>query len=218
MHLNYKQVVNWDANVIDVGFYGSEQSVPSTLRGLAGAGVYIVAGAPASVVGQWAPGAIVQNAIDGTMYIMNGTTAVPTWVIFAAGNSLTTLTKKVTLTSAQILALNSTPISLLPAPGAGLMYEVISVKGRINFLTAAYATHTELDITDATTGDILFKDTATLLAATSTKLATIPPNINSNAGVVVTANGAINAAVAVGNPATGAGTVDLYLTYKIITL
>lgn len=81
MQIQYKQKVIWDANVIDVGFLGSEQSVPSALRGLAISGVYIVTGAPAATVGQWAPGAQVANSVDGTLYIMTGTTASPAWGI-----------------------------------------------------------------------------------------------------------------------------------------
>lgn len=81
MQIQYKQVVVWDANVIDVGFLGSEQSVPAALRGLAMNGVYITAGAPAATVGQWAPGAIVPNAVTGVSYQNTGTTAAPVWSI-----------------------------------------------------------------------------------------------------------------------------------------
>lgn len=79
MQIQYKQVVIWDANVIDVGFLGSEQSVPAALRGLAINGVYIVTGAPAATAGFWAPGAQIYNAVDGTMYINTGSTATPVW-------------------------------------------------------------------------------------------------------------------------------------------
>lgn len=127
-------------------------------------------------------------------------------------------TVKVTLTSAQILALGTTAIQLLPAPGTGLVYEVMAVTGRMNFLTAAYATHTALDIIDTTTGDILFSDASALLAATSTKISTVPVNTNSGVGVYVTSNGTVSAKVAAGNPVTGAGSLDLYVTYKVITL
>lgn len=77
--IQYKQVVIWDANVIDVGFLGSEQSVPLALRGLGINGVYIVTGAPAATVGQWAPGAQIYNAVDGTFYLNTGSTASPVW-------------------------------------------------------------------------------------------------------------------------------------------
>lgn len=124
---------------------------------------------------------------------------------------------KVSLTSAQILALNGTPIQLLAAPSAGTVYQILGVMGRINFLTAAYATNTELDVIDATTSDILFSDASSLLAATSTKVAVLTPKTPA-AGTIVTAAGAINAKVATGNPITGAGSVDLYLTYRTVTL
>lgn len=79
MNVQYKQVVIWDANIIDVGFLGSEQSVPLALRGLAINGVYILTGAPAATVGVWAPGAQIYNAVDGTMCLNTGTTAAPVW-------------------------------------------------------------------------------------------------------------------------------------------
>lgn len=85
--INYKQKVIWDANVIDVGFLGSEQSVPAALRGLASEGTYIVTGAPAATVGQWVPGAIISNAIDATLYQMTGTTAVPIWSLIENSTS-----------------------------------------------------------------------------------------------------------------------------------
>lgn len=126
---------------------------------------------------------------------------------------------KVSLTSAQILALNTTPIVIIPAPATtGYILDVLSVVGRMNFLTAAYATNTELDIIDTTAGSVLFKDTSTLLAATSTKVAKVEPNIASNAGLAVTAGGSVSVKAATGNPATGAGTLDLYVTYQVIPL
>lgn len=45
----------------------------------------------------------------------------------------------VTLTTAQILALNATPITLLAAPGAGLVNIVDRAIAQLDFNTAAYA-------------------------------------------------------------------------------
>lgn len=83
--IQYKQVVIWDSNVIDVGFLGSEQSVPKALRGLASEGIYIVTGAPAATVGQWIPAAQIKNAVDGTTYENTGTTAAPVWTLLSTG-------------------------------------------------------------------------------------------------------------------------------------
>lgn len=140
----------------------------------------------------------------------------PVWTLQSSSVGAVTAAK-VSLTSAQILALNGTPIQLLAAPAAGTVYQILGVMGRINFLTAAYATNTELDVIDATSSDILFSDASSLLAATSTKVAVLTPKTPA-AGTIVTAAGAINAKVATGNPITGAGSVDLYLTYRTITL
>ncbi|MDE2020608.1 MAG: hypothetical protein KGJ13_09760 [Patescibacteria group bacterium] len=125
---------------------------------------------------------------------------------------------KVSLTSAQILALHATPITLLPTLPTTQCYDLIAVTGRMNFLTAAYATNTQLDISDKTSGTVLFEDTGTLLAATATLVAKMEAAIASNAANTVTAGGAVEAIVATGNPATGAGSLDLYLTYRVITL
>lgn len=147
----------------------------------------------------------------------DGTTAAPSWTQVATLDA-NVVTAKVTLSSAQILALHTTPIQLIAAPGAGKVIDVLGVTARTNFLTAAYGTNTELDITDATAGTILLKDTANVLGATSTKVFKVEPSIASNAALLVTANGAVNATVATGDPATGAGSVDIYITYKVITL
>ncbi len=171
----------------------------------------LVKGATAPATGTYAQGAIFFNTTTGTTMFNIGTTTAPSF----ATSAVTTVTS---LTSAQILALNTTPITLIAAPGAGYAINLISVMGSLTFATAAYATHTELDIIDATSSAVLFKDTATLLAATASKVATVPVNTNSNAGLVVTANAAVNATVATGNPATGAGTLKLYTTYNIIAL
>ncbi len=85
---NYKQVVIWDASIIDVSFLGSEQSVPLALRGLANAATKITTGAPAATAGQWIPGSVVYNAVDATMYLMTGTTASPVWSLVESSGVL----------------------------------------------------------------------------------------------------------------------------------
>lgn len=87
--IQYKKVVSWDVAIVDVGF--SDSDVSSGLKSLAINGIKITSGAPAATAGFWAPGAIVQNAITGVVYINNGTTAAPTWTAIdtAAGLALT---------------------------------------------------------------------------------------------------------------------------------
>jgi hypothetical protein len=49
------------------------------------------------------------------------------------------------ISSAQILTLNSNPVQLIPAPGAGLIIEVVSAAVRV-FGGAPYATNTNLQL------------------------------------------------------------------------
>jgi hypothetical protein len=157
-----------------------------------------------------------QSAGLSPVYINTGTSASPVWTESAGGAGVQLAT--VSLTSTQIKALNTTPIQLVAAPGTGKAIQVLGVMGSLTFLTAAYATHTELDIIDTTGTTVLFKDTGTLLAATSSTVATIQMSIASNAANLVTANGSVSVTVPTGNPATGAGSLKLYVTYQVITL
>jgi hypothetical protein len=54
------------------------------------------------------------------------------------------LVSTVTLTSAQIKALSSSPIVTVPAPGAGNLINVLGVAARLNFGTHAYAALTDV--------------------------------------------------------------------------
>lgn len=81
--------VSWDASLIDIGFMSDSASVPAALRGLAINAIKITTGALAATVGVWAPGAIVQNAVDGTNYQMIGSTASPVWAILDTGAGFT---------------------------------------------------------------------------------------------------------------------------------
>ncbi len=74
--MNYDTVVSWDSNLIDVWYTDIDNPL---VKGLVKSGVYIVTGSPAATAGKFMPGAVIYNAVDGTMYIMTGTTAAPVW-------------------------------------------------------------------------------------------------------------------------------------------
>lgn len=124
----------------------------------------------------------------------------------------------ISLTSAQIKALNTTAIQLIPAPASNQFIQVLSVTGSLTYATAAYATETEIDIIDTTTGDVLFSDKATLLAATASTVAQILPTINSNTAPAITPGGSVSITSPTANPTAGAGTLKIYVLYKIVTL
>jgi len=129
---------------------------------------------------------------------------------------------KVTLTSVEILDLNSTPIQAVAAPGAGKIIQVVDATARLNFNSAAYATNTgfELILAGATDAQAATPTTNTVLAATATKHTFVP--IKSTAiGIGDTqllANAALNIQVPIGDPVTGDSTVDVWISYIIKTL
>ena len=90
--VQYKSVVIWDASLVDVGFMTSDVSVVvSALAGLAINASKVTTGAPNANAGKFTPGALIQNLVDGTLYINSGSTASPSWTIVdtAAGLALT---------------------------------------------------------------------------------------------------------------------------------
>ena len=124
------------------------------------------------------------------------------------------------LTSAQILALNTTPITIVSAPGASKYIEVISATGEYTFVTAAYATNTTLQLiyTGATryigyngailtgTVDLIYQfNVGPLLGAATT-------------ATQVLTNTALQVKVETGNPTGGSGTVKVKVLYRIVTL
>ncbi|CAM6004576.1 unnamed protein product, partial [Sphagnum balticum] len=109
------------------------------------------------------------------------------------------------LTSAQILALNSTPITIVPAPGAGYIIDVISAAAMLTFNTTAYTGTNALQIqytngSGAVTASFpsSFIDSAVTTYFTTVKLAA---SAAANAPLVVS--------VPTANPAAGDGTINI---------
>lgn len=119
--------------------------------------------------------------------------------------------RKVTLTSAQVLTLNGTPVTLVPAPGAGRGIIVHNVVGRVDYNSAAYATNTTVEFryTDGS-GTKVAVDMASLLAATADKTQHVQ---GATAEFTVTPNAPVVARVATGNPATGNSPIEFTVFY-----
>ena len=118
------------------------------------------------------------------------------------------------------MALNTTPITIVSAPGASKYIEVISATGEYTFVTAAYATNTTLQLiyTGATryigyngailtgTVDLIYQfNVGPLLGAATT-------------ATQVLTNTALQVKVETGNPTGGSGTVKVKVLYRIVTL
>ena len=120
-------------------------------------------------------------------------------------------TKKVSLSSAQILLLNTTPIELVEAPGADKAIVVQDIIYDLDFITAAYTGNTVLEVE---------------YSGQSGSITTMNSVLNSAADITRTSQGigtytmfknnAIDLTVQNGDPSTGSGTMNIYITYKII--
>lgn len=131
-----------------------------------------------------------------------------------------TLTAVVPLTAAQIIAMYTTPVPVLPAPGTGqaIIVERITVEliltatqfasgGAVHF----YYHGQTVEIMSATLA------AASINAAAGTYIFDLLP-VATAGGSVVTKEVGIDITNATGVFATGTGTAKLFIKYKIITL
>lgn len=125
-------------------------------------------------------------------------------------------TATVSLTSAQVLALNTTPIELVPAPWAWKYINVLSVVGTVDYNSAAYATNVTLEFryTNGSWTKVT-ADIAALIDATADKAVSVK---GIEAATVLTANAPVVVRTATGNPATGNSPVKFHVVYEVITL
>ena len=148
---------------------------------------------------------------DGSPEFYDTATGAAVFNIRAKGN---VQYAKVTMTAAQILALNATPVTILAAPGAGLSLYVHAMALYLNFGTAAFQSGTT----------VTFKQGTATLATTTAAL------INGGASALIqpafpaegtTASlGANNSAITANTTVaftTGDSTVDVHIWYSLLT-
>jgi hypothetical protein len=117
---------------------------------------------------------------------------------------------EVSLTSADILALNSTPITLVAAPGAGKIIVPVSILTQFTYSTAAYTTNTNGRVYYAT--GALYVSVLDLSAVASYNF------LNRSGDFYPIADKALMLAEPSGAPAAGSGTAKVGVYYKIHTL
>ena len=130
--------------------------------------------------------------------------------VFCIGGSAS-----LTLTSAQVLALNTTPLTIVPAV-SGYAIEAVSVVVSITYNSVAYATNTNLIIITDTAGNPQYKRDYLLLQTVDTayKFAEVAPT----SGTQLIANKALKATIASGNPTAGDSPITIFVNYRLIAV
>jgi hypothetical protein len=120
--------------------------------------------------------------------------------------------------TAYVLQLNSTPLTIVSAQGAGTVIEVISASASVDFNSAAYATNTALHLSLG--GDAILGQIGTnFLASTVTKMTSSFTMQSSTAGQTQTIENAdLIVTNSVGDPTTGDSDITVRVLYRVITL
>lgn len=120
-------------------------------------------------------------------------------------------TVKVSVTSGQILSLNSIPIELVPAPGAGFVLDALHAMVRVNAATPYVGD-------DVIISSVPGAAQLSLLNPLGTGVTTL--NRMTDAGIIASyiENTSLKLSVINADPTGGTGTLDVYLAYRIITL
>lgn len=124
------------------------------------------------------------------------------------------------IANADILTLNTTPLELIPAQGAGTVIEVLNWVVKISNTTTPFATNTVLAITNPSgdadlgrdAGDVVLKSTVDKICAISTR--TSPPVGDTQ----MIENEPVNITVLTGNPTAGTGDITVDILYRVITV
>lgn len=120
-------------------------------------------------------------------------------------------TVKISLTKNQILNIYDTPIQLVPAPGVGKFIQPFTITSNFKFVNTEYTINNVLraycgNVTDNAIAGFVISGTQNIFQTQTASNATI----NTNTALMISQQN--------GNPGDGDGTLDLYITYKIITL
>jgi hypothetical protein len=127
-------------------------------------------------------------------------------------------TAKLTIASADVLQLNSTPLTIVPAPGAGYAIEVISASVKIDFNTTAYATSTNLLISNSSSNTDQFRGGGVLASTVSTFKRFILTDPTGATDTQIIENDSLIIRCDSADPTAGDSDITIYVTYRIITL
>lgn len=126
------------------------------------------------------------------------------------------ITLKTSISSAQILAFNTTPIVVMPAAGAGKVIIPLNIYYQYNYNTVTYATFGGIVGYYQSSGLSVFNSSNIIFNSEDAFNKIAPIATTSDIGSLD--NQAIVLSVTGGNPTAGNGTLDVYASYIEITL
>jgi hypothetical protein len=125
---------------------------------------------------------------------------------------------KLTMTAAEVLALNSTPKTFGLTVPTGYYVQVLSVQVGVDFNTTAYTTNTGIGVR-AVGANVPIAFHPTVLAATTSRVASLVIDVAPTSGQTQFIDGVdLEVYADGGNPATGDSVVDCYISYLLIEL
>lgn len=122
----------------------------------------------------------------------------------------------IAIPTASVLLLNSTPYTLVAAPGVGKAIKLIGWSGRIVYNSATYAANTTLQIYTDTATAVQGNNTTLLPSTASRWLRGQMVDASGTTSTQIIENKALLANVLTGNPTTGNSDIYLYIEYAII--
>ena len=122
---------------------------------------------------------------------------------------------KNSITTAQLKSLNTTPVTLVTAPGVGKVIVPISIVIKYNYAGAAMTVNDDLNIVQ---GSVAIYQWTNALAGVVSSMRLVSDDVTGDA--VLVGNTALTIQVAAGDPTVGASTstLDVYTYYRTLTL
>lgn len=131
---------------------------------------------------------------------------------FADGGEI--LHADIELTTAELLALFTTPKELVATPGTKYVHEFISAVLVLNYAGTAYATRGDLRVKEDDESGTTLSDTIALADLLDNTADTVRTMQALSADVALSAGAALVLTVATGNPATGTSPLLVKIAYR----